>query len=59
MRPTSETLAAPTITAGTPAASVRELICARQLDVREAQLVMAEDWTDAYRKFVSEPTEPR
>ena len=27
------------------------LICSGQLDVREAQRMMAEDWTDAYGRF--------
>ena len=30
---------------------MRELICAGQLDVREAQRMMAEDWVDAYGRF--------
>ena len=34
---------------------MRELICAGQLDVREAQRMMAEDWTSAFVKFVGEP----
>ena len=31
--------------------SMRDLICAGELDVREAQRMMAEDWVDAYGRF--------
>ena len=34
---------------------MRELICAGQLDVREAQRMMAEDWVDAYGRFFRAP----
>ena len=34
---------------------MRELICAGQLDVRDAQLMMAEDWVDAYGRFFRAP----
>jgi hypothetical protein len=32
---------------------LRELVCAGELDVSEAQKAIAEDWTDAYRRYVS------
>jgi hypothetical protein len=35
---------------------MRELICAGQLDVREAQRMMAEDWVDAYGLFFPRAT---
>ena len=41
---------------------MRELICSGQLDVREAQRMMAEDWVDAYGRFfprAAEAMEPR
>jgi hypothetical protein len=34
---------------------LRDLICAGQLDVVEAQRAIAADWTEAYRKYVGEP----
>jgi hypothetical protein len=33
---------------------LRDLVCGGQLDVREAQKAIAEDWTEAYRKFIHE-----
>ena len=30
---------------------MREMICAGQLDAREAQRMMAEDWVEAYGRF--------
>ena len=36
---------------------LRDLICANALDVRTAQHEIAEDWTDAYRKFIRDPRE--
>jgi hypothetical protein len=32
-------------------AKLCQLVCARELDVREAQGLIAEDWTAAYRRF--------
>jgi hypothetical protein len=34
---------------------LRELVCSGALDVREAQKMISEDWTDAYRRFVHDP----
>ena len=34
---------------------MHDLICAGQLDVREAQRMMAEDWVEAYGQFFREP----
>jgi hypothetical protein len=36
---------------------LRELVCAGQLDVREAQREIAEDWTEAYKRFFREPAD--
>lgn len=33
------------------------LVCSGELDVREAQRAIADDWTDAYRKFIRDPRE--
>jgi hypothetical protein len=33
---------------------LRALVCSGQLDVRGAQKAIAEDWTEAYRKFIHE-----
>ena len=33
---------------------LRDLICSGQLDVRAAQKAVAEDWTEAYSRFVHE-----
>jgi hypothetical protein len=34
---------------------LRDLVCSDQLDVREAQRAVADDWTEAYRVYVREP----
>jgi hypothetical protein len=34
---------------------LRDLICSGQLDVREAQREIAEDWTEAYQRYFREP----
>jgi hypothetical protein len=34
---------------------LRELVCSGALDVREAQKMIAEDWTDAYQRYFGEP----
>jgi hypothetical protein len=34
---------------------LRDLVCSGQLDVREAQRAISDDWTDAYRRFVHDP----
>jgi hypothetical protein len=34
---------------------LRDLVCGGQLDVREAQRAISDDWTDAYRRFVHDP----
>ena len=34
---------------------MRELICAGELDVREAQRMMEDDWVDAYGRFFRAP----
>jgi hypothetical protein len=33
------------------------LVCSGELDVREAQREISEDWTEAYRKFIRDPRE--
>jgi hypothetical protein len=33
------------------------LACSGELDVSEAQRAIADDWTDAYRKFIRDPRE--
>jgi len=38
---------------------LRDLVCSGQLDVREAQRSISEDWTEAYRRFVQDPGDER
>jgi hypothetical protein len=33
------------------------LVCAGQIDAAEAQKEISDDWTDAYRKFIRDPSE--
>jgi hypothetical protein len=34
---------------------LRNLVCAGQIEITLAQRTIAEDWTDAYRKFIRDP----
>jgi hypothetical protein len=34
---------------------LRDLVCSGQLDVREAQRAIADDWTAAYSRYFREP----
>jgi hypothetical protein len=34
---------------------LRDLICARSISPEEAQRAVADDWTEAFRKYIGEP----